>query len=192
METKPLKIMSSNFLTRFVLLATILALLACGTKLPEGTLIVPRGATISVRATEAITAAGGEEGAPFRAQLESPLATGTTVFVSSGALVEGIAESTSEGNATQVELRLTRIQISESTGVNIETMPMSRSIASVVAADTVIEATMGLTDKIRYLAELEDNPGDSESAGSELGAIVPSGTQLVFTLAKKIVLVPSS
>ena len=63
-------------------------------------------------------------------------------------MVEGIARAQSDDSSAEVELRLTRIQMSGSSDLNIETVPMNRSAASVTTSDTTIEATAGLREKI--------------------------------------------
>ncbi len=175
--------------------ATLLFFLfaACPGRPPEGSLVVPRGSTISVIVSESIAPSTHSSGSTFKAELSSPLSLGDTIVVTSGALVEGLVEIPDAGkDSTAVELRLTSLQITETSRLPISTKPMSRTASSTVTTEVIADATTGLKDKIRYLAETGETSAERGGEESDTGgAAVPRNSQLVFTLAEDLVVVPA-
>ena len=168
--------------------ALLLLAMSCGSKPPEGSLVVPRGATVAVVVTESISAASHPSGSPFAGELAGPLSLGSTVYVPGGAKVEGVVEVESHDSSATVILRLKSVADSSGRMTPVETLPMSRSATSAVAATTELSASSGLNDKIRFLAEIEEAGGGAEDADGDAGALVPANTEIVFTLAKDLIL----
>jgi hypothetical protein len=156
---------------------------ACGDKHPEGSLVIPRGATITVRINEDLHPTTHPEGAEFRAELDTPLSIGADVYVAADAPVVGsVSEVAGEGEMPSMSIELRRLEVPGGQTFTVETSSMTRSPGSPGVSVSEISATTGLEDKIRYLAEVGAQAAAEPPPDASPAAIIPRGTRMVFTL----------
>lgn len=184
-----------GYLGRAGLLAPALFLLAaCRPPAPEGSLVVPRGATISVRLAEDISPSRHPPGSIFQAALDGPLSQGAVIFAADGAAVEGLVEQVEQQDSgpPRMTVRLVRLILPGGKSFPLDTDEVIRSSRLAEAGTGGVNALSGLEEKIRYLAESAPPaaapPQESGPSGS---VVIPRDARMVFTLRRDLVLPPA-
>lgn len=177
---------AKRLLIRFGFLLAIAApLLNCGAgEADDNSLVVPRGATISVKTTSAISTGTQQTGDAFSATLNAPLQREMTVFAPMGSELDGVVEEATKqdgaGGRPRITLRLTRLHLPSGASVDLETNSITRETKLAQRKETVSIVT-GLDKTIEELTG--ESPKEAPAGEpTEVHAVIPALSGLVFTL----------
>lgn len=173
-----------------IVVAIMLSLWSCAEEEPSTDLIVPRGATLSIRTTETITTNTHKTGDAFQGEINVPLKQGTIIYVPLLARVEGSVDSVimDEEGRTRIGLRIERLQLASGQTVALRTVPLVRQTKPELQSEDITVKT-GLDVDIDVLV---GNVSESESrqrlelAGGPEELTIPRDSHLVFTLEEDI------
>ncbi|MCP5119511.1 MAG: hypothetical protein GY953_52595 [bacterium] len=169
-----------------------LCLWGCADAEGEDTLTVPRGATLSIRTTEAIATNTHDTGDGIQGEIDVPLRRGTTIFVPLLARVEGVVSSVTidKQSRNRISLQLTALHLPNGDVVSLETVPLVRQAKSELQTEDITVRT-GLDIDIDLLLGNEDESvrrRNQIKVEALAQLTIPTNSHLVFTLEKDIII----
>jgi len=174
-----------------LVLGAVLTAASCGSGDPEDSFVLPRGATLPVRTTEAVSSTLHPAGSTFSAVLDSALAGETRTAVPAGASIDCVVDEIAEtaDGEPQIVVRAVNISLPNGEVVALDTLPISRGSRALIGEAAEIRADYGLEGKIAYLAETGGEEPVSQSHAAAIA--IPAGASFVFTLGGDLVVLRS-
>lgn len=179
-------------------LALSTLLLNCGNEVDDNSLLVPRGATLSVKTLASISTQTHRKGDSFSVILDAPLSRDTTIYAPMESQVDGVVAETQNveghGAPAYISVCLKKLYLPSGASVDLETNAITR-VAKPMSRESTVGMATGFDETIAELTGKSTEQAGKESEIPETGfdtlirnqAVIPADSSLVFTLDSDLI-----